>query len=500
MKYKMLISKWIFMSMTMILISCHDDILETKIYDEFSFTGDSFNERTAEKLMSGIYANYQMNGEPGRNLIYANDFSGDHMYNEWGGLAKETTYMKNFNWTAQAPSVWLYEHFYQQPYAAIRDVNGLLEVIDNADMSEEKIELMKAEARFIRAHMYDLMYGLFGPVPLRTKSDEGMLGRPTEEEFVRFIQDEIIAVADKLPVDVEKGKVSRGAAYAILMKHYLNQKDWTNTIVYADKVSALNKYELYTEGENPCRDLFKVPNEEIERETVFAFESSNLLSSSTSALMSHSYPSYYYGATVDGSDVKLPNQYISGTKNRIFDFFKESFEPGDLRKQQIIDTWMDQDPEYGQQYAGENRNAPMKYWPDPDADKWFQGHDFRVVRYADVLLSKAEALNENNGPTQESIDLINQVRDRANASLLQLADFSSKEQLRSAILDERGWEFWFEGQRRLDLIRHGEFIKRKRNHPVVDHRVATAEEWRVRFPIPIQEIDVNPLVEQNPGY
>ena len=133
-------------------------------------------------------------------------------------------------------------------------------------------------------------------------------------------------------------------------------------------------------------------------------------------------------------------------------------------------------------------------------DAWRSGHDFRVVRYADILLSRAEALNEINGPTQTAIDLINEVRARAKATLLNLADFGSKEALRDAILDERGWEFHFEGKRREDLIRHGKFVSSKRNHPV--HPVPSAEEFRVLIPIPQAEIDANPALkgQQNPGY
>src|SRR5690606_39797988 len=94
----------------------------------------------------------------------------------------------------------------------------------------------------------------------------------------------------------------------------------------------------------------------------------------------------------------------------------------------------------------------------PNAISQNNGNDIPVVRYADILLSRAEALNELSGPNQESIDLINQVRTRAGIDNLQLASFSTKEQLRDHILAERGWEFFTEGKRREDLIRMGKFI------------------------------------------
>ena len=68
----------------------------------------------------------------------------------------------------------------------------------------------------------------------------------------------------------------------------------------------------------------------------------------------------------------------------------------------------------------------FKYWPDPNASSECNGNDIVYLRYADILLCRAEALNEQQGPKQESIDLINQVRRRANASEIQLADLRIK--------------------------------------------------------------------------
>src|SRR5665213_3478962 len=87
---------------------------------------------------------------------------------------------------------------------------------------------------------------------------------------------------------------------------------------------------------------------------------------------------------------------------------------------------------------------------------YYDGHSVDILRYADVLLSRAEALNELNGINQESIDLINQVKGRSHAKLLDIADYDQST-LRDAILLERGWEFFYEGKRRADLIRMGKY-------------------------------------------
>jgi len=110
------------------------------------------------------------------------------------------------------------------------------------------------------------------------------------------------------------------------------------------------------------------------------------------------------------------------------------------------------------------------------------------------MLSRAEALNEINGPTMASIDLINQVRGRVNASLVSLNDFSNKESLRGFILAERGREFYSEGLRREDLIRHGKFIQQ-----AIDRGIAAAD-YQVLYPIPQAQIENNPNLIQNSGY
>lgn len=141
-----------------------------------------------------------------------------------------------------------------------------------------------------------------------------------------------------------------------------------------------------------------------------------------------------------------------------------------------------------------NNARSFKYVPDPAAVGEANGNDIVYIRLADILLSRAEALNEKSGPNTESIDLINQVRSRAQAPLKSVSDFSSKESLRDFILAERGREFYTEGLRREDLIRHGKFISSAKT------RGYNAKDHQVLFPIPQQQIDANNKLEQNPGY
>src|SRR5690606_6340901 len=102
---------------------------------------------------------------------------------------------------------------------------------------------------------------------------------------------------------------------------------------------------------------------------------------------------------------------------------------------------------------------------------------------------------EIEGPNQESVDLLNEIRERAGVPAFSLTDFPSKEVLRDALLEERGWEFVAEGMRRMDLIRHGKLVSR-----AVSRGAANAQDYMTRFPIPHNEIEANPNLDQNPGY
>jgi hypothetical protein len=136
----------------------------------------------------------------------------------------------------------------------------------------------------------------------------------------------------------------------------------------------------------------------------------------------------------------------------------------------------------------------LKYWDNATAGN-HSGNDVPIIRYADILLTKAEALNELNGPTQESLDLINEVRIRAGIATLTLTDASTTDVYRDLILRERGWEFVAEGKRREDLLRHGKFISLAQARGI-----GTAADKHKLYPIPQIEIDANKICGQNEGY
>ena len=160
---------------------------------------------------------------------------------------------------------------------------------------------------------------------------------------------------------------------------------------------------------------------------------------------------------------------------------------------------------------------PLKWEVDPNAASENAGNDVPVFRLAEVYLIKAEAENEL-GNTNAAIAAVNEVRERSGNAGYTAADFSSPSMGRKLILQERGYEFLYEAQRRQDLIRH-EFVHGEapsgapytsEDDPYAptftapwlfkDSPDVVGNKTRALFPIPRTQLDLNPNLTQNPGY
>ena len=175
-----------------------------------------------------------------------------------------------------------------------------------------------------------------------------------------------------------------------------------------------------------------------------------------------------------------------------------SFEPGDYRYEATFFEEYD--------YFGLNTFDPhiWKHWDQdtyPPSETGSSGANFPVMRFAEILLIYAEALNEaNQGPTQDAYDAINRVRQRArNGDDSVLPDLAglSYEEFQAAVLEEKRCETVNEGHRWFDLVRTGnleEFVKRAKGDR------ANPQPFNYVFPIPQRERDLNDKLDQNPEY
>lgn len=473
-----------------LLSSCEGD-LEPEIFDRVSTTNFFETRGDVNAAVTGIYAefgaswfNRWVNGEWGTDE-YLNNFFGRDVVN-------------NFIWSGDAE----YSQLYIQKLPAVTRAGALLEVLKDLEfLNEQEKARFIAEVKTARAvHMYDLLTN-YGPCPVIL--DEELLRNPdpnfkpvrpplnTPEgeqytvDYVAAIEKDLKEAIEDLEIDVPSndygqfGRFDKGTAMTVLLKLYMHQKHWEQANTMALDIMNLDKYSL--EGE--YASIWSINNEQND-EIIWAVPRR---------------------ANINGQDLRartLTNDWevtneaaYNGDKVR-FDFY-DTFDENDIRRNNIVVEFVNPDGDtinLRDPSSNARGGYNLKYGRDPEAVAT-SGVDIINLRYADVILCKAEALNEINGPNQESIDLLNEIRNRAGVNELQLSDFTSKEQLRDAILDERGWEFYMEGLRREDLIRHGKYIEyaslRENANP---------EDFHVLYPIPQDAYNENENITQNPGY
>lgn len=469
------------------------DFLDEQVFTEYD--PDSFLNSEAG-INAVLTATYRQSRPLYRETWFS--FAGwttDLQLERGGGYAAPAATFANFQWEV---SNNFFRNNWRELYEAIRNANSLLDNIDAVTaISADKVAALKGEAQFLRAFNYYVLQDHFGGVPLIKSAKELNLepGRATNEETLAFIEAELQAAAANLPVNAElSGKATKGAALALLGRVMLNSKQWQKAADAMKQVIDLNKYELFA----PVEGLFSVENEG-NSELIFVFESLN------------TGPGWNY--TPHAYPVGYPTGQVNyGAQFQLWRWFVNSFHPDDRRALEydpdngkygwILKNYVNKGGEFvdlmnDEIIAGVEKKYPrsFKFTPDPNALAQNHGNDIPIIRYAEVLVSRAEALNELNGPTQEAIDLLNEVRARAGVPLYQLADFPTKESLRDQILVERSWEFFTEGLRRQDLIRHGKFISSAQ-----ERGKALAQPHHVLFPIPQSELEANPALKQNPGY
>ncbi|HEV7351083.1 RagB/SusD family nutrient uptake outer membrane protein [Telluribacter sp.] len=449
-----------------------ESVLEENVYSELT-PGNFLNTTTGKQaVLTSAYGNLQMRGH---YYLFLSGHTSQEVWNQGGSIEALLTPLTNFTWDSN------HQYFNQawgELYASIRDANIVIDNTSAADASALDKQL-NAEARFVRAVAYNHLYDWFGPVPLYLTStpDEFRLARATDEEMKSFIEKELLEVAAILPLSqAQYGRATKGAAMGILAKFYLNTKQWQKTADMTKQIMDLNKYSLVPNYKN----VFALANEG-NAEMLWVIPASAQAGHNLVAL---TFPTDY--------PLPQPNQQVFAARSYFFDNFVNSFGPGDTRKNLIVTEYTNTSGKYTK-LLGINQSLSGKYEFDPNAAGAVQGNDIPVVRYADILLARAEALNELNGPTQEAIDLINKVRTRAGAAPLTLGNFT-KETLRDHILQEREWEFYTEMKRREDLIRHGKFISNAKA------KGKNAQPFHVLFPLPITELNANANLEQNTGY
>lgn len=361
--------------------------------------------------------------------------------------------------------------------------------IGNAERSEVQNQVLKArvigEARFMRAYVYFMMVRLWGDVPLVTgevdSEDDFFIHRdPANDVYAQIITD-LEYSRDHLPEDYtekeDAGRVTSGAARSLLSFVYLTRKNFD---LAANNARDVIDSEVYTLHEDYI-SLFS-PEGNTSRESVFQIQALTNYNNLNS-LMGRAWSprTNIYGLL--GFD-----QYTASY--HLYNMFGEN----DDRKLSFIIA--------RNQSAGKELPYTIKYL-DPDAEsEKLMGCSFHVIRFAEVLLTYAEAENEMNGPTEEAYAAINRIRNRAK--LEDLSAGLDKDSFRDSVYAERQKELYFEGQRWFDLVRTGrlkEAVEAAPSGVNADFYPTVELPKHLLFPVPALEMEINPnLAPNNTGW
>jgi len=381
-------------------------------------------------------------------------------------------------------------------YKGIKRANVVIEKVPSITMEEQLRTRYIAEARFLRGLFYFDLVRAFGGVPkVTTTVPATKIPRSTASEIYELVITDLEYAAQYLPEKSlygpdDAGRATKGAAKSLLARVYLFLGDYENAEKYALEVIASDEYDLEDNfadangknGEHGVESVFEVGAMEVE------------------------------GA---GGNQYANTQGVRGSPNRGWGFnrpsldLRNSFEPGDPRLDAtIIDlgetldgiliigdgTTPDEVVVDGTVTEVECYNQKVWYPGTNTITQW--GHNRRLIRYADVLLMAAEALNENDKPG-DALLYLNEVRERAregNSSILPDVTVTGKDDLRTAILEERRHELALEGHRFWDLVRTG------RAATVLGPMGFETGKHEL-FPIPQNEIDISQgSLQQNPEW
>jgi hypothetical protein len=365
-------------------------------------------------------------------------------------------------------------------------------------MDENLKKRYVAEAKFIRAMMYFNLVRFYGGVPLVTAETTSLenveLPRAKVEDVYALIESDLKEGEATLPksyTGADIGRATQGAAKGLLAKVYLTRAGnttsspfWTQAAAKAKEVMDLGVYDLWAN----YADVFDLRNKG-GRESLFEIMY-------LTDVLGNAHTTYW----APRSDPRVPGTgfgTIRPTKS-----LWDQFGPNDKRRDvTFLTSYVNPSNSATVNLTIESENfaTAVSFWKLADlSSKVYNGggKSFPYMRFAEILLIYAEALNEVNSPTAEAYTAINRVRSRAGLSDL---GGLSKDQFRDAVLKERRVELAFEGHRWFDLVRTGRLIDAVKAETSFG-RNPQIQPHHVLLPIPLVELGANKALVQNTGY
>ena len=471
-----------------VAFSCSDSFVDV---DSFNENSESFfnSEEDYEDALIGAYDLLQSSylnvllGE----IASDNTVAGGESATDVPGI-QEVDKMAHTPVNAQLRDIWTWM------FAGVNRANYILEFKNKTDFPDR--DKIIAEATFLRAYYYFELVKWFGDVPLAVDKrllfgDQDIVDRTPKAEVYEQIEQDLIFAAANLPVTQDKiGRVTKGAAQALLGKVYLYQDKFSEASVVLEEVINNGPYDLLADystmfendNENNIESVFEVQYTDEEGAGFDCLQCSE----GNVAVGFNGIRNYTGPLFESGFSFNVPRQEVV-----------DEFEAGDIRKDVAIldiEAWAAQNSDVsyteGFEHTGYyNRKYIARQGGLNTGDaNLTRPNNYRAIRFADVLLMAAEAFNRGGIDDNKAQQFLNRVRNRAA-----LGDVTvTGSELTTAIYKERRVELVGEGHHFFDLVRTGRAAQQ------IDGFTSGKNEI---FPIPSIEIELaGNRWAQNPGY
>jgi hypothetical protein len=489
-----------FVSLGLLFWSCTDLEEDPKS----SVTADDFYKTESELVAAVVPVYNALNNFTWEAPMFLQEVSTDELIiPQRGGDWGDNNVWKDLHRHEWKPTLGFVNDAWVRLYGGVARANNVLDELSRAEQTA-LVTLFISETRVIRAFFYFHLMDLYGGVPIVTAAftdPENPPAQNTRQQVYDFVVSEINEALPNLEDSFgagDWGRVSKNAARAILATVYLNAEVYTGSA-------------RWSECEAACDAIINSGLHSLNSDYFATFSPTNEGPGNAELIwvVGHANQDgvgfFRHMATLHYN--QLPWTPWNGF-SVVSDFYNR-YDPDDLRLNQFLvgqQVWL-AGPKIGQETtdrngapliftvtindlnnANEQEGVRVNKWPvDPNATNNNAGNDFALFRYSGILLTKAEALLMQ-GDAGGALALVNQVRARAFEPDEPLAAVT-----RDDILNERGFELFWENFRRQDLIRTGHFQDswsfKTDNNPI-----------RNLYPIPQAQLDANPNLHQNPGY
>lgn len=505
-----------------LLAGCTNDILVKTPLGSLSPSTFYKDENQSKIALAGVYNALVPSGWNIPIHFYQFDFMSDNSYCQdgWQGSKEYGDWQQNSNSWASG-SLWGFA------YKGIVRANTFIINVDQATMPDATKTRMKAEARFIRAYMYLQLITYFGDVPIVPEVQaisDGQIARSPKSQVLDYITTDLDYAAANLPTtysSADMGHATKGAALAYKAKALLYNQKWSEAATAAQDVMNLHTYSLQSDyagifdesNENNSEVIFDIQYIKNTFTQPWPGTCTSFTQWSTANATSDLINSYYMtngkAITASGSGYNAQTPYTNRDPRLAASVVLPGspFVNGDV----FIPFGT------GNSYLGAR---PRKYADLYNTNQGNCGINTILMRYADVLLMRAEALIESGSTAAEVYTLIDQVRARVSMPTVESVEGTglTQVQLRAIVRHERRVEFFIEGTRYADMLR---WKDASLIHDVYgyDHTLtdpASPATWvftQIKYasrtfdsakgflwPIPFGEMQVNKLLTQNTGY